>query len=146
MQKTYGMPGQMEASILIPVNGGRANLRVKFSGGIPTDEGEIPAKFTTESEIEQYIIESSPFYGNTVFPFDNMGNQLPVTKGTVISRKNKSFPEVESMAEVSEKILELGATAADLVNENAILSFCQRNGLSFPNLKFDNGVKKNAKK
>ena len=145
MQKTYGMPGQMEASILIPVNGGRANLRVKFTGGIPTDEGEIPAKFTTESEIEQDIIETSPFYGRTVFPFDNMGNQLEVTpRGPRAGKKAvKSFPEVESMAEVSEKILELGATAADLVSEKAILSFCQRNGLSFPNLKSDD---KKAKK
>lgn len=138
----------MEANILIPVNDGRAHLRVKFEGGIPTEEDEMPAKYTTSSEMEQRIIEESPLFGRVIFRYDEMGNKMEATPkpGAPFRKVGKSYPEIETMAEVTDKILELGATAADVVSESAVLAFCKKNGLSFPNLKFDNTPDNKKKK
>lgn len=58
--KTYGVRGLMEWVCNIPV--GRTHLRVEFSGGVLTQYGNTPAKFTTDDLLKQAIIENSKQY------------------------------------------------------------------------------------
>lgn len=58
--KTYGVRGLMEWVCSIPV--GKTRLRVEFSGGVLTQYGNTPAKFTTDDLLKQAIIENSKQY------------------------------------------------------------------------------------
>lgn len=154
MKKTYGMPLNVEANIMFPLNGGKAHLRVRFTGGQPHDTIEMPAKYTTENEVEQMIIESSPMFGKTIFEYGPNGEKLesvprqfvqrenpepeagpaPVASGK-LSVRGQSFPEVTNNATMSEKLLELGVPASELKTRATMLMAAKRLGISFPNLK-----------
>lgn len=58
--KTYGVRGLMECVCNIPV--GKTHLAVEFSGGVLTQYGNTPAKFTTDDRLKQAIIENSKQY------------------------------------------------------------------------------------
>lgn len=58
--KTYGVRGLMQWVCNIPVV--RTRLCVEFSGGVLTQYGNSPAKFTTDDLLKQAIIENSKPY------------------------------------------------------------------------------------
>ena len=155
MKKTYGMPLHVEANIMFPVNGGKAYLRVRFTGGQPHDTIEMPAKYTTENEVEQMIIETSPMFGKTIFEYGQYGEKLESVPRQFVQRENpkpaaepvngpdggkqplrgQSFPEVTNNATMSEKLLELGVPASELKTRATMLMAAKRLGITFPNLK-----------
>ncbi len=58
--KTYGVRGLMECVCNIPV--GKTRLHVEFTGGVLTQYGNTPAKYSTDDLLKQAIIENSkPF-------------------------------------------------------------------------------------
>lgn len=56
-QKTYGVYGMIEWSILLNVAGRIMNI--DFEGGLASGTGIRPASFTTRNEIVQFAIENS---------------------------------------------------------------------------------------
>ena len=56
-QKTYGVYGMIEWSILLNVAGRIMNI--DFEGGLASGTGIRPATFTTRNEIVQFAIENS---------------------------------------------------------------------------------------
>ncbi len=60
--KTYGVKGLMEWMCNIPV--GKTHLQVEFTGGVLTQYGNTPAKFTTDDMLKQAIIENSKPFKN----------------------------------------------------------------------------------
>lgn len=138
LTKTYGMPHMMDASVLIPLNNGRTQLRVHFTGGIPTEEGEMPAKYSTSSEVEQMIIEGSSYFGRTIFQYDERGHKMdvaPTVPDKPTKKEGGKYPEITKIGEVVEKLVELGATPAELKDTNAVLAAAKKRSLVFPNLK-----------
>jgi len=57
IQKTYGVYGMIEWSILLNVAGRIMNI--DFEGGLASGTGIRPATFTTRNEIVQFAIENS---------------------------------------------------------------------------------------
>lgn len=60
MRKTYGAPGLMEWHAIIPA--GRSSVRVNFNGGSMSGYGSFPARFSTDNEALQKLIERSSYF------------------------------------------------------------------------------------
>lgn len=58
LRKTYAARGLLEFLMVVPVAG--ATLRLRFSGGTMGSNGIVPAKYVTDNEAIQKIIEKSP--------------------------------------------------------------------------------------
>lgn len=59
-RKTYAARGLLDWQMALNVGG--AIIRICFSGGSMGSNGVIPAKYVTENEAIQKIIESTPFF------------------------------------------------------------------------------------
>lgn len=57
MRKTYAAKGLIDWQLALNVSG--AIIRICFSGGTMGSNGVIPAKYTTDNEAIQHIIENS---------------------------------------------------------------------------------------
>ena len=65
VEKTYGVRGLMEWSILFPLPWEKdAYIEVNFTGGQITGYGISPAKYTTRDPYIQSVIEKSPMFAN----------------------------------------------------------------------------------
>lgn len=64
MRKTYGVKGMMEFKMALRTsNPHRERHYIHFTGGQITGYGVAPARYSTEDEAEQRLIEGSPdFY------------------------------------------------------------------------------------
>lgn len=62
MKKTYGAPGLMEWQALIPA--GKTTVRINFSGGAMSGYGSFPARFSTDNEALQRLIENSTYFAD----------------------------------------------------------------------------------
>ncbi|MCH5228545.1 MAG: hypothetical protein J1F12_00940 [Muribaculaceae bacterium] len=60
MKKTYAVRGLLEWQVALEVTG--AILRICFSGGSMGSNGVIPAKYITDNEAIQHIIEQSAHF------------------------------------------------------------------------------------
>lgn len=62
MTTTYAAKGLLDFQMALNVNG--AVIRLCFSGGSMGSNGVIPAKYTTDNEAIQKMIEKSPQFKN----------------------------------------------------------------------------------
>lgn len=59
-KKTYAARGLIEWQMALNICG--ALIRLSFTGGTMGSNGVIPAKYTTENEVLQTLIEQSPHF------------------------------------------------------------------------------------
>lgn len=160
--KIYGIPGCIASREIFYFNHGKGTLRVEFKNGSVDPGAKAPATFSTSSEAEQSIIENSEQFGLRVFEYSPQGRKLPSARKaqpteeekprvktkeeieedktasrlgyTVAKDGTKVFEKITRLSEVSQILLELGATAKDMTGSKAILAAADRLGCSFPNL------------
>lgn len=66
MKKTYAARGLLDFHMALDVHG--AIIRLYFSGGSMGTNGVVPAKYTTDNEALQKLIEHSPqFESNRIY-------------------------------------------------------------------------------
>ena len=65
MKVTYAARGMLDWQVALDVKG--AIIRICFTGGQMGPNGVIPAKYTTDNEVIQKIIEDSPEFNHRIF-------------------------------------------------------------------------------
>ena len=150
----YGIPNMIQASHLFLLNDGEATVRIDFKNGIIDPSAGKPATFKTENEALVGIIEDSPLFGREIFCYDAKGKKyVPKREARAaapadkkVGRKkaepapkpelpsDKTFPEVTTIGQAAEKLLELGATAEQLRGNDGIIDTMLEFGVVFPNL------------
>ena len=100
-QKTYGVYGMIEWSILLNVAGRIMNI--DFEGGLASGTGIRPASFTTRNEIVQFAIENSGhFKQGRIILVSEMDIEEP---NEVIAEATEIIPtDTEVAAEATEII------------------------------------------
>ena len=152
MVKIYGMPGKVSAAINIPFNAGRGNLVVEFSRGCIDRKYYRPATYRSISEVEQSIIESSPYFGKSIILIQTIGNpesqeqdtELPdssvdeVQVAPAPAREIVEHPEVTTLDGAVAVLKAIpGVKAAQLRSIVSIKRVAATYGISFPNYKFE---------
>lgn len=149
--KTYGVKGLMEWMCNIPV--GKTHLQVEFTGGVLTQYGNTPAKFTTDDMLKQAIIENSkPFKngkitllsciesqedetrrlegGKTNNETDTDNNETDTDKQQASEAQN--VVEVESLDDAKEYLNQkYGIAVRNLRSRQAIIDAAKECGFSF---------------
>lgn len=62
IRKTYAARGMIDWQMALNIKG--AVIKICFSGGSMGSNGVIPAKYTTENEVIQHLLEKSDEYKN----------------------------------------------------------------------------------
>lgn len=152
MVKIYGMPGKVSAAINIPFNAGRGNLVVEFSRGCIDRKYYRPATYRSISEVEQSIIENSPYFGKSIILIQTIGNpesqeqdtELPdssvdeVQVAPTPAREIVEHPEVTTIDGAVAVLKAIpGVKAAQLRSIVSIKRVAATYGISFPNYKFE---------
>lgn len=152
MVKIYGMPGKVSAAINIPFNAGRGNLVVEFSRGCIDRKYYRPATYRSISEVEQSIIESSPYFGKSIILIQTIGNPESQEQGTELpdssvdevqvahapAREIVEHPEVTTLDGAVAVLKAIpGVKAAQLRSIVSIKRVAATYGISFPNYKFE---------
>ena len=155
MVKIYGMPGKVSAAINIPFNAGRGNLVVEFSRGCIDRKYYRPATYRSISEVEQSIIESSPYFGKSIILIQTIGQpdegqspeqgvELPdssvgeVQVAPTPAREIVEHPEVTTIDGAVAVLKAIpGVKAAQLRSIVSIKRVAATYGISFPNYKFE---------
>lgn len=152
MVKIYGMPGKVSAAINIPFNAGRGNLVVEFSRGCIDRKYYRPATYRSISEVEQSIIENSPYFGKSIILIQTIGNpesqeqdtELPdssvdeVQVAPAPAREIVEHPEVTTLDGAVAVLKAIpGVKAAQLRSIVSIKRVAATYGISFPNYKFE---------
>ena len=136
--KVYGIHGRSSAILRIPTGSGKAEFRAEFENGLPGAGANYrPATFSTADPIVQRIMETSPHFGRTyvlyrVWHEDDGDKAVPAAK----PRRTQIEP-LEGIATKEEAIAYLkgkGAKAVNLKDEESILKYAEKIGVSFPNL------------
>ena len=158
MKKVYGMPGKVNAQIVISSPSGKTKYKIPFTGGSLNDRNKTEAKFITDSEILQDVIERDARFSKSIFLLQSFGeaassaDAAPVapapatTKKTGKAAKNaaqeQSAPQIKVMEEITDMgaaiavLTEAGEVAAgDVLDVEGVLKKAQEMGFSFPNLK-----------
>lgn len=152
MVKIYGMPGKVSAAINIPFNAGRGNLVVEFSRGCIDRKYYRPATYRSISEVEQSIIENSPYFGKSIILIQTIGN--PESQEQGVELPDSSVDEVQVAPAPAREIVEHpevttidgavavlkaipGVKAAQLRSIVSIKRVAATYGISFPNYKFE---------
>ena len=60
IRKTYAARGMIDWQMALNIKG--AIIKICFSGGSMGSNGVIPAKYVTDNEVIQYLIEQCPEY------------------------------------------------------------------------------------
>lgn len=157
--RTYGIPHIIESREIFTFNGGQGKLPIRFTGGITDPKFDIPATYTTSNPFEQLVIEGSSQFGKRVFRYGQNGevlNSEPVQdtvarvesslktaketgkkgKGAAAAPADdsKTYPNVETIGEATEILLDLGAKADELTTPESVISTMLKMKVSFPNL------------
>lgn len=152
--RTYGIPGIIESQEIFPYNNGLGKLKVRFRGGIVDPKYDIPATYSTDNEFEQLVIESSVQFGTKVYRYGANGqiiSSTPIVAETPTVRSSgkktqniassidadttTEYPNVETLGDATEVLMELGVDASDLSGKAAVLAAMVQKKVSFPNLK-----------
>lgn len=146
------MPGKVSAAINIPFNAGRGNLVVEFSRGCIDRKYYRPATYRSISEVEQSIIENSPYFGKSIILIQTIGNpesqeqdsELPdssvdeVQVAPAPAREIVEHPEVATLDGAVAVLKAIpGVKAAQLRSIVSIKRVAATYGISFPNYKFE---------
>ena len=146
------MPGKVSAAINIPFNAGRGNLVVEFSRGCIDRKYYRPATYRSISEVEQSIIENSPYFGKSIILIQTIGN--PESQEQGVELPDSSVDEVQVAPAPAREIVEHpevttidgavavlkaipGVKAAQLRSIVSIKRVAATYGISFPNYKFE---------
>ena len=161
MKKVYGMPGKVNAQIVISSPSGKTKYKIPFTGGSLNDRNKTEAKFITDSEILQDVIERDARFNKSIFLLQSFGEAAPVAAAPVaapvaqtprkgrIPKNNTQDQAVQDQAsevKVMEEITDIGAAiavlteagevaAGDVIDVAGVLKKAQEMGFSFPNLK-----------
>lgn len=107
-QKTYGVYGMIEWSILLNVAGRIMNI--DFEGGLASGTGIRPATFTTRNEIVQFAIENSGhFKKGRIILVSEMDIEEPkevMAEATEINPTDTEVAEEDNLTEVEVSSLE----------------------------------------
>lgn len=157
------MPGKVNAQIVISSPSGKTKYKIPFTGGSLNDRNKTEAKFITDSEILQDVIERDARFNKSIFLLQSFGeatssaDAAPVapapatTKKTGKAAKNAAqeqpaqeqpAPQIKVMEEITDMgaaiavLTEAGEVAAgDVLDVEGVLKKAQEMGFSFPNLK-----------
>lgn len=152
--KVYGIYGRTEAHINLPVNRGLASLKLEFTKGcIAPGPGYRPATYTTNSKVEQILIENSPSYGGLIKLVRAFGDEEPEASAAPVSKpahtataevqdkdnsqETKSYPDVTDIDQVRTVLKASGAKAPTLTSLNAMAKWAKANNIEFPNFSFE---------
>ncbi|WP_276805283.1 hypothetical protein [Prevotella pallens] len=107
-QKTYGVYGMIEWSILLNVAGRIMNI--DFEGGLASGTGIRPATFTTRNEIVQFAIENSGhFKHGRIILVSEMDIEEPnevIAEATEINPTDTEVAAEDNLTEVEVSSLE----------------------------------------
>ncbi|MBF1517244.1 hypothetical protein [Prevotella pallens] len=107
-QKTYGVYGMIEWSILLNVAGRIMNI--DFEGGLASGTGIRPATFTTRNEIVQFAIENSGhFKKGRIILVSEMDIEEPkevIAEDTEITPTDTEVAAEDNLTEVEVSSLE----------------------------------------
>ncbi|WP_424041080.1 hypothetical protein [Prevotella pallens] len=107
-QKTYGVYGMIEWSILLNVAGRIMNI--DFEGGLASGTGIRPATFTTRNEIVQFAIENSGhFKQGRIILVSEMDIEEPnevIAEATEINPTDTEVAAEDNLTEVEVSSLE----------------------------------------
>jgi hypothetical protein len=107
-QKTYGVYGMIEWSILLNVAGRIMNI--DFEGGLASGTGIRPATFTTRNEIVQFAIENSGhFKQGRIILVSEMDIEEPnevIAEDTEITPTDTEVAAEDNLTEVEVSSLE----------------------------------------
>ena len=108
IQKTYGVYGMIEWSILLNVAGRIMNI--DFEGGLASGTGIRPATFTTRNEIVQFAIENSGhFKQGRIILVSEMDIEEPkevIAEDTEITPTDTEVAAEDNLTEVEVSSLE----------------------------------------
>lgn len=161
MKKVYGMPGIVNAQIVITSPSGKTKYKIPFTGGSLNDRNKTEAKFITDNEILQNVIERDARFNKSIFLRQSFGEAAPTVAAapapvsTVIKKggrpgKNaaqeqtvkENATEIKVMEEVTDMeaaiviLTEAGeVAAADVLDVEGVQKKAREMGFSFPNLK-----------
>ena len=139
MLKIYGIYGRTQAVVKFPINHGRGWLECEFKHGrVGAGLANRPATFPTNDPVKQAIIESSPYYGQSVVLFRAVGDDTKNKPADTIS--SAAEPEyvtgVTSREEAVAYLKAKGAKATNLKDDAAIKKYMDKIGIIFPNYEF----------
>lgn len=157
MKKVYGMPGIVNAQIVITSPSGKTKYKIPFTGGSLNDRNKTEAKFITDNEILQNVIERDARFNRSIFLRQSFGEAAPVVaaapevqtprkgrnaKNNTQEQAVQDIPQVKVMEEITDMgaaiaiLTEAGEVAAgDVLDIEGVLKKAQEMGFSFPNLK-----------
>ena len=158
MKKVYGMPGIVNAQIVITSPSGKTKYKIPFTGGSLNDRNKAEAKFITDNEILQNVIERDARFNKSIFLRQSFGEAAPTvaaapapaapatTKKAGKAAKNAAQEQTAPQIKVMEEITDMGAAiavlteagevaAGDVLDVEGVLKKAQEMGFSFPNLK-----------
>lgn len=134
MLKQYGIYGQTQAIINFPVNDGQAWFTAEFGRGrIGAGPQNRPATYTTGNEVIQGIIESSKEFGHLIKLI--RVTEEPTEKKAAAKKAPAltAHPEITSKEDAVAFLKSQGAKAVNLKDDDAIMSYAEKIGVSFPN-------------
>ena len=151
------MPGKVNAQIVITSPSGKTKYKIPFTGGSVNDRNKTEAKFITDSEILQDVIERDARFNKSIFLLQSFGDAAPAVaaapevqtprkgrnaKNNTQEQKDQETPQVKVMEEITDMgaaiaiLTEAGeVAAADVLDIEGVLKKAQEMGFSFPNLK-----------
>ena len=155
MKKVYGMPGKVNAQIVISSPSGKTKYKIPFTGGSLNDRNKTEAKFITDNEILQNVIERDARFNKSIFLLNTFGDVAPVAAAPeapapAAPKKGRGAKnagqEQQAQVKVMEDITDMGAAiavlteagevaAGDVLDVEGVLKKAQEMGFSFPNLK-----------
>lgn len=142
--KTYGVKGLMEWMCNIPV--GKTHLQVEFTGGVLTQYGNTPAKFTTDDMLKQAIIENSkPFKNGKITLLSCIESQEDETRRLEGGKTNNETDTDKQQASEAQNVVEVaslddakeylnqkyGIAVRNLRSRQAIIDAAKECGFSF---------------
>ena len=147
MKKKYGIRNTSECVLRLPVGG--STVVCPFTNGNLQSREEIPASYTTDNPIIQYVIENcDKFKGGKIFLMaeysdDAKVESAPATKAEPEKKKAKKADRKQRVIEgvttfgeaVTALMTEDGVKMSDLSDVESCIRIAEGLGISFPNLK-----------
>lgn len=147
MTKKYGIRNTSECVLRLPM--GKGTVVCNFTNGNLQSKEPIPASYTTNNPIIQYVIEHcEKFLGGKIYimaEYDN-GVAEEAAEEKAEPEKPKKTKKVERKARVMDEVTTFGEAVTALMTEDGVktsdlksvescIRVAESLGISFPNLK-----------
>lgn len=147
MTKKYGIRNTSECVLRLPM--GKGTVVCNFTNGNLQSKEPIPASYTTNNPIIQYVIEHcEKFLGGKIYIMAEYDNGVAEEaaeekaepekpkKSKKVERKARVMDEVTTFGEaVTALMTEDGVKTSDLKSVESCIRVAESIGISFPNLK-----------